>query len=231
MFVVVPLNVNAPAKVVVVALVVEPIAIVVVLPAAPLLPMLMVFVLPDAVTPLAMLVVCDAVDEPNVSAPVAAVPPIVIVPVVCAVAPITVPVVPETLSVVNAPVLGVVAPMLMLLIVPTPVDVKVNVGVLPAVSVIKFVYAAPSTSYAANANVFVLDLADLKTDPDTKLPPIVIVSVSVSPKVMLPVALSVVKLPAAVAVAPIAIPFKPVLVNVPIDVPEIVTPRTFDVLL
>ena len=57
---------------------------------------------------------------------------------------------PETVldadSVVNAPVLAVVAPIDMLLIVPTPVDVKARVGVVLAVSVIKFVYAAPSVS-------------------------------------------------------------------------------------
>ena len=49
-------------------------------------------------------------------------------------------------SVVNAPVDAVVAPIDMLLIVPTPVDVKARVGVVLAVSVIRFVYAAPSVS-------------------------------------------------------------------------------------
>ena len=51
--------------------------------------------------------------------------------------------VPDTvllaLSVVNAPVLAVVAPTDMLLIVPTPVDVSANVGVLLAVNVTKLV--------------------------------------------------------------------------------------------
>ena len=42
-------------------------------------------------------------------------------------------------SVVNAPVDAVVAPIDMLLIVPTPVDVRVSVGVLLAVRVIRLV--------------------------------------------------------------------------------------------
>ena len=49
-------------------------------------------------------------------------------------------------SVVNAPVLVVVAPIDILFIVPTPVEVRVRVGVVLAVSVIKFVYATPSVS-------------------------------------------------------------------------------------
>jgi len=42
-------------------------------------------------------------------------------------------------KVVNAPVLVVVAPIDILLIVPTPVEVNASVGVVLAVSVIKFV--------------------------------------------------------------------------------------------
>ena len=67
----------------------------------------------------------------------------------------------EALNVVNAPVLAVVAPTDMLLIVPTPVDVSVSVGVVLAVSVIRLVYAAPSVSYAARFNVLVAVFADL----------------------------------------------------------------------
>ena len=67
----------------------------------------------------------------------------------------------EAVNVVNAPVDAVVAPIDMLLIVPTPVEVRASVGVLPAVSVIKFVYAVPSTSYAARDKVLVSVLADL----------------------------------------------------------------------
>ena len=48
-------------------------------------------------------------------------------------------VLPVADKVVNAPVLAVVAPMDILLIVPTPVDVRANVGVLLAVRVIKSV--------------------------------------------------------------------------------------------
>ena len=44
-------------------------------------------------------------------------------------------VVSRTSNVVNLPVLGVVAPILMLLIVPTPVDVNVNVGSVPEVNI------------------------------------------------------------------------------------------------
>jgi hypothetical protein len=58
--------------------------------------------------------------------------------------------VPETVldadNVVNAPVDAVVAPIDMLLMVPMPVEVSASVGVVLAVSVIKFVYAAPSVS-------------------------------------------------------------------------------------
>ena len=46
---------------------------------------------------------------------------------------------PVALSVVNAPVEAVVAPIDILLMVPTPVDVRANVGVLPAVRVIRLV--------------------------------------------------------------------------------------------
>ena len=53
---------------------------------------------------------------------------------------------PEAETVVKAPVLAVVAPIDILLIVPTPVEVSASVGVLLAVRVTRFVYAAPSTS-------------------------------------------------------------------------------------
>ena len=46
---------------------------------------------------------------------------------------------PVEVSVVNAPVEAVVAPIDILLIVPTPVDVRANVGVLLAVRVIRLV--------------------------------------------------------------------------------------------
>ena len=75
--------------------------------------------------------------------------------------------VPLALSVVNAPVLAVVAPTDILLIVPTPVEVRVSVGVVLAVSVIRSVYAAPSVSYAARANVLVAVCADRSTVPVT----------------------------------------------------------------
>jgi hypothetical protein len=116
--------------------------------------------------------------------------------------------VPETVldadSVVNAPVDAVVAPIDILLIVPIPVDVKARVGVLLAVSVIKLVYAAPSTSYAASARVLVAVCADRSTVPVTNCPLTVIVSATASPMVVLPVLLSVVNVPAAGVVPPIA---------------------------
>lgn len=97
---------------------VEPMVIAVVEPDAPFMPMLTVLVLPDAVTPVATLVVCDAVEEPSVIAPVPAVPPIVIRPDVCEVAVMLV-VVPLNVTVlfaervVCAPEAGVVAPIAM----------------------------------------------------------------------------------------------------------------------
>ena len=59
----------------------EPIVMLVVLPESPAVPILIVLVLPEVVAPPWMLVVCEAVDWPNVMLLVALVAPMIIVPV------------------------------------------------------------------------------------------------------------------------------------------------------
>ena len=92
------------------------------------------------VAPIDMLLIVPAVPELIVIVPA----PVVVYD--CALVVVLMVTAPVADSVVNAPVDAVVAPIDMLLIVPTPVDVRARVGVVLAVSVIKFVYAAPSVS-------------------------------------------------------------------------------------
>ena len=72
-------NETLPFSVVVDVPAVEPIAMLVVEPAAPDAPMLIVLVEPDAVTPLLTFTVCDTVERPSVIVPVVVVLPIVVV--------------------------------------------------------------------------------------------------------------------------------------------------------
>ena len=94
----------------------EPMLMVVVEPDTPAVPMLIVFVVAFAVAPVPKLRVCAAVDCPTVIAPVPAVPPATIVPVVCpafseilVVVPVVVTV-EFALNVVNVPAAAVVPP-------------------------------------------------------------------------------------------------------------------------
>ncbi len=75
-------KVHVPLAVTLVVPVLEPNVIVVVEPDRPPVPKLIVFVLPEAVAPAWMFVVCETVDWPTVIDPVCDVPPIAVVPVV-----------------------------------------------------------------------------------------------------------------------------------------------------
>jgi len=85
------------------------------------------------VAPIDMLLIVPAVPELIVIVPA----PVVVYD--CALVVVLMVTAPVADNVVNAPVDAVVAPIDMLLIVPTPVEVKASVGVVLAVNVIKFV--------------------------------------------------------------------------------------------